>query len=153
MRNIEGLYTALTALIKQEEAKGKLAIDVKALIEDVQDEVDVHSASLDWYIKVALSAAAENTLYQNGYRSVVKGNGLFVNADNCTNEVYLKRLFNNAKLTELQKKQIADYLAKRIKTLGYGGQLSMDFETMTISEDITEEKIIAMLRRDAEDDE
>lgn len=150
MQNIEGLYTALASLIKDREASGKLAIDVKALIEDVKSEVDVHSASLDWYVKTALSSAAECALWRSGYRSVKKGEGLFVNADHCTNKAYLARLFNNAKLSEMQKKQVAAFLAKKIKTLGFNGQLSLDLETGLITEDVTEEQLLEMLRKDAE---
>ena len=152
MKNIEGLYTALNAIIKSKEEEERLAIDVQTLVEEVKEEVDVHSASLDWYIQFALKSAAEVALWQNGYRSVVKGNGLFINADHCTNKAYISRLFNNAKLSELQKKRITDYLTKKITELGFNGQLSFDFETGTIVEDITTAELLEMLMKDANED-
>lgn len=153
MQNIEGLYTALNALIKQKEEEGRLAVSADDLIEEVKEEVDVYSASLDWYIKFALRAAAQISLWQSGYRSVIKGNGMFVNLQNCTKPEYLSRLFNNAKLSERQKQQVVNMIKRRISELGMPGQMSMDFETGMITEDITEEQLMAMLIEDATGDD
>lgn len=153
MQNIEGLYTALNALIKQKEEEGRLAVSADDLIEEVKEEVDVYSASLDWYIKFALRAAVQISLWQSGYRSVIKGNGMFVNLQNCTKPEYLSRLFNNARLSERQKQQVVNMIKRRISELGMPGQMSMDFETGMITEDITEEQLMAMLIEDATGDD
>ena len=153
MRNIEGLYTAIGSIISQHEDENKLAMKVDDIIEEVKGEVDVHSASLDWYIRFALRAAIEVGLYQRGYKSVVKGTGLFVNPNNCNNPAYLARLFNNAKMTEDQKRIAVDMIRKAIKQSGCEGQLRFDFESGTVIEDVTEEQLIAMLEQDATDDE
>ena len=153
MQNIEGLYTALNALIKQKEEEGRLAVSADDLIEEVKEEVDVYSASLDWYIKFALRAAVQISLWQSGYRSVIKGNGMFVNLQNCTKPEYLSRLFNNAKLSERQKQQVVNMIKRRISELGMPGQMSMDFETGMITEDITEEQLMEMLIEDATGDD
>lgn len=139
MKNIEGLYTAIAAIINQREEENRLAISTESLIADVKKEVDVYSASLDWYIQNTLRAAVEVGLYQAGYRSVVKGNGVFVKLENCTKPAYLARLFNNAKLTEAQKTKVVGIIKKTIKESGVSGQLMFDFENGTIVEDITEE--------------
>ena len=149
MQNIEGLYSALSALIRQKEEEERLAISVDDLIAEVKEEVDVYSASLDWYIKFALRAAVEVTLYQLGYRSVIRGNGMFVNIQNCTKREYLARLFNNAKLSERQKEQVVNMIKNKVNSLGLPGQMSMDFDTGMIVEDITEEQLMAMLIEDA----
>ena len=153
MQNIEGLYSALAALINQREDEGRLAMSTEDLIKNVKEEVDVYSASLDWYIKFALRAAAEIALYQKGYRSVVRGNGLFVNVQNCTKPEYLARLFNNAKLTERQKQQVVNMMKRRINEVGMPGQMSMDFDSGLIIEDVTEEQLISMLMQDATGDD
>lgn len=149
MQNIEGLYSALSALINQREEEGRMAMSADDLIKNVKEEVDVYSASLDWYIKFALRAAVEVVLYQKGYRSVIKGNGMFVNVQNCTKPEYLARLFNNAKLSERQKEQVVNMLKRRINEVGISGQMSMDLYNGTIVEDITEEQLMAMLINDA----
>lgn len=149
MRNVEGLYTAISAIISQHEEENHIAISADELIDEVKNEVDVYSATLDWYIRFALKAAIEVGLYQKGYRSVVKGEGIFVNPDNCNKPEYLARLFNNAKITEEQKRRITDMLRKAIKTSGIEGQLTLDFATGMIVEDVTESQLIDMLKADA----
>ena len=149
MQKIEGLYSAYSALIRQKEFDDHLAISVDQLVNEVPEEVDIHSADLNWYINFALKAAAEVSLYNAGYRSVVKGRGLFVNLQNCKNPAYLAKLFNNAKLTEKQKEQVVNMITRKINEVNTPGQMSIDFSTGTIIEDITEEKLIQMLEEDA----
>lgn len=149
LKNIEGLYTAISAIINQREEDVRLAVDVDDVIKDVKNEVDVYSASLEWYIRFALRAAVEVVLYQKGYRSVVKGEGIFVNLENCRKPEYLARMFNNAKLSETQKQKAVAIITKTIKTSGVEGQLTFDFESGTIVEDLTEAQLIEMLRADA----
>lgn len=153
MRKIEGLYTAIRTIINQHEDDKRLAADVDDIIKEVKQEVDVYSASLDWYIQFALKAAVEVGLYQKGYRSVVKGEGLFVNPDNCKKPEYLKRLFNNAHLTATQKKSVEDMMLKAVKSSAIEGQLRFDDVDGTIVEEITEKQLIEMLRADASNDD
>ena len=148
MRSIEGLYTALGTVILSHEEENHLAIKVDDIIKEVKHEVDVHSASLDWYIRFALRAAAEVELYRRGYRSVVKGKGLFVNLDNCDKPEYLARLFNNAKLTEQQKTDAVNMIKKAIKAAGCEGQLSFNMDG-TIFESVSEKQLLEMLEADA----
>lgn len=150
MKSIEGLYTAINATITQMEMEDHAVLKAETLIDAVKEQVDVYSATLDWYIRFALRAAVEVGLYQNGYKSVIKGKGLFVNPTLCKKPEYLARLFNNAKLTELQKKQAVDAIMGSIKASGCEGQLSMDFSTGLLSEDITEPQLLEMLEREAD---
>lgn len=152
MAKIEGLYTAIGSIINKHEDENRLAIDVADIIEEVKKEVDVYSAPLDWYIKFALRAAAEVGLYQKGYKSVVKGEGLFVNVDHCSKPEYLSKLFNNAKLSEKQKEQALLRIQKSIKVHNIEGQLSFD-DDGTIIEDVTTQQVIEMLREDAKGNE
>lgn len=149
MKGIDGLYTAYNALIASLEEDNRLAINVDTLMDDVKKEVDVHSASLEWYIRFALRAAAEVSLYNAGYRSVVKGTGIFVNPHNCNKPEYLARMFNNAVLSEEQKKKVVEMLKGAIKESGCEGQMFIDFDTGKISEGITTEQLISLLEEDA----
>lgn len=148
MRKIEGLYTAISAIINRREDEKRLAADVDDIIKELKQEVDVYSASFEWYVQFALRAAVEVGLYQKGYRSVVKGEGIFVNLDNCSNPIYLARMFNNANLSVKQKEKALAILQKAIKTSGVEGQLTFDTDG-TIIEEITEKQLIEMLRADA----
>ena len=149
MQNIEGLYSAINAIIKGKEAENRLAVSAPEIMELVKKEVDVYSASLDWYIAQVLRSAVETVLNQLGYRSVVHGEGLFVNLDNCEKKIYLARMFNNAAMSKAEKEKVLNFIQKKIHDVGIDGQLCFDFEKGTIIEDITEEQIIAMLREDA----
>lgn len=149
MQKIEGLYSNLTTLIHRKEEEGRIAISVDDLENEIRRLVDIDEMHLDWLIHFALRAAAEVTLYQHGYRSVIKGNGMFVSLQNCEKKEYLDRLFNNAKLTATQKQQVVRMIKNRIDTLGIPGQLQIDAATGTIVETISEEKLMAMLIRDA----
>jgi hypothetical protein len=149
MKNIEGLYTAIGNILEEKQDENRLAIDVGTIMEEVKEQVDVYSASMDWYVRFALRAAIEVSLYQRGYRSVVKGEGLFVNPADCEKPEYMARLFNNAELTRRQKETVVGMIKKAIKTSNMDGQLAFDFETGLIKEDITEQKLIEMLKADA----
>lgn len=151
MRNIEGLYSAIRALINEKEEKDRLVIDANNLIRDVKKEVDVYSASLDWYINFALRAAVETGLNQAGYRSAIKGEGFFV-SEKCSKPEYCARLFNNAKLSEAQKAKVVSMLKKNIDRNIIPGQLTIDFSTGMIIEDVTEKQLLEILRKDAEED-
>lgn len=152
LKGVEGLYTAIGAIINQKEDESRLAVDVNNVIENVKDEVNVYSAQLEWYIQFALRAAVEVVLYQKGYRSVVKGEGVFVNLQNCKKPEYLARMFNNAKLSEAQKQKVVARITKAIQEASIEGQLSFDFsgENGTIVEEVTEQRLIEMLRADAD---
>lgn len=152
LKGVEGLYTAISAIINQKEDESRLAVDVNNIIVNVKNEVNVYSAQLEWYIQFALRAAVEVVLYQKGYRSVVKGEGVFVNLQNCKKPEYLARMFNNAKLSEAQKQKVVARITKAIQEASIEGQLSFDFsgENGTIVEEITEQRLIEMLRADAD---
>lgn len=152
MRKIEGLYSAISAVINKREQEKRLAADVGDIIEEVKQEVDVYSASLDWYIQFALRAAVEVGLYQKGYRSVVKGEGIFVNPEHCKRPEYIARMINNAKLTATQKEKAVALLQKTIKSSGIEGQLTFN-QDGTVFEEVTERQLIEMLRADASGDE
>lgn len=148
MKNIEGLYTAINALIAERENDNRVCIDMAEMIDALTDEVDVYSASIDWYVHFAIRSAIQIGLWQAGYRSVVKGEGLFINPQNTRKPEYLARLFNNAVLSEKQKQSVVEMLTGCIKNAGIEGQLSFDFSGQ-IHEDISEAQLIEMLRKDA----
>lgn len=150
MNSIDGLYTEINAIIHEKEEQKRLAISVDQMVKELMASVniDVHSASMDWYIETALKSAISTVLNQNGYRSVIKGDGLFINPDICLKKEYMARLINNVMLEENQKKQIEDMLMKKAES-GIPGQLCFDPETGSIVEEITLEELVSMLKKDA----
>lgn len=148
-KGIEGLFTSINALIKERELNNHVSMSVKEISEAVKKEVDIFSAETGWYIDQSIKAAVVTALSQNGYRSVIKGEGYFVNPHIADNPEYLKRLFNNAALDKSQKEQIVQMLHGRMQETGIEGQLSFDF-TGRIHEDITEQKLLELLKQDSE---
>lgn len=149
MQNIEGLYSSISAFVKESEDENRMVISVDEVVKRVKNEVDIYSATLDYYIDSTINHAVATILNQAGYRSVVKGNGLYVNLDSCENPDVLARLYNNASFSEQQKKQVVEMIKKRIKEVEVSGQFEMDFETGNIIECISEEQLIAILEADA----
>lgn len=148
MARIEGLHTALNSLILKSEDDEKLAIDVYSLVDEVKNVINTYSVSVEDAVNTILLGAAEVALHAKGYKSVVKGKGLFVNPDLCKNPKYLAKLYNNALESEAQKTHVKNMLMNSIKRSGCEGQLSFDIDG-SCYEDVTEEQLIQMLRIDA----
>ena len=155
MKNLEGIYTLVGAMITDEENKNKLAIDSGKIINAiVNDPQKWWGGDLEWYVKTTLRAVVDSSLAARGYKSVVRGEGLFVNPEKVSNEAYIRRLANNVKKDGFKADEKFQYLLDVLNRCrnGVPGQLSLDLETGLIIEDITEEEILDMLRADASDE-
>lgn len=150
MKNIEGLYTAIAALINTREQNGLPVMSVESLVDDVQEEVDVYSADFEWYVHFALRAAVCVGLYQKGYRAVVKGKGLFVNPHLCGRIEYVIKQLKNARMSASEKAAIVRELSNIVKELEIPGQMTMDLETGECVEGMTDAELLAALQSDAE---
>ena len=150
MAKIEGLYPALNSLILKAEDEKRMAIDVYSLVEEVKNIINTYAVSVEDAVNTLLVGAAEVALHQNGYKSVVKGKGLFVNPDLIKKPEYFSRLINNAVMNEAQKRHATEILLDSIRRSGCEGQLSLDLENPGhYYEDVTEEQLLEMLRADA----
>lgn len=150
MARIEGLHTALNSLILKAEDEKRMVIDVYALVEEVKNIINTYTVSVQDAVNTILLGAAEVALHQKGYRSVVRGEGLFVNPDSVKKPEYFERLLNNAIMSEVQKKHALEVLMDSARRSGCDGQLSFDLENPgCYYEDVTEEQLLEMLRLDA----
>lgn len=150
MAKIEGLHTALNSLILRAEDEKRMAIDVYSLVEEVKGIINTYAVSVEDAVNTILLGAAEVALHQNGYKSVVKGKGLFVNPDFIKKPEYFERLLNNAILSEAQKKHATEILLDSARRSGCDGQLSFDLDNPGYYyEDVTEDQLLEMLRADA----
>ena len=148
MQGIKNLYSELNCIITDRELRDQASIKVEDIVSEVRKRVNVHSASRKWLEYRVLMASAENVLWRRGYRSLVKSKGWFVHLENCSKPEFLKRLFNNAKLSEAQKEAVVNRIKKQIKTTGCDGQLSFDMNGY-ISEDLTDDQLIELIEREA----
>lgn len=149
LKRIEGLYATISQLIAEYELTGTAVIDSDELIGRIREEVNVYSASLEWYIKQVLRTAAEVGLWQAGYRSVVKGKGYFVNAEKLHKQEYLINLYNNAALEEKTKKGIVEQLLTKCEEEGVQMQMEFTDGIPKLIQTITPEQLIDMLKNDA----
>lgn len=148
MQGIKNLYSELNCIITDRELRDQASIKIEDIVSEVRKRVNVHSASRKWLEYRVLMASAENVLWRRGYRSLVKSKGWFVHLENCSKPEFLKRLFNNAKLSEAQKEAVVNRIKKQIKTTGCDGQLSFDMNGY-ISEDLTDDQLIELIEREA----
>lgn len=148
MQGIKNLYSELNCIITDRELRDQASIKVEDIVSEARKRVNVHSASRKWLEYRVLMASAENVLWRRGYRSLVKSKGWFVHLENCSKPEFLKRLFNNAKLSEAQKEAVVNRIKKQIKTTGCDGQLSFDMNGY-ISEDLTDDQLIELIEREA----
>lgn len=93
------------------------------------------------------------SLYQNGYRCVVRGTGLYLDYANYRNPAFIQKLVDNEVEDATKKKLVANSLMAMMRrdaqTHDYG-QYKMDFdennESLRIVQELTDEQLIDMLK-------
>lgn len=149
---MKGLYTELNTLIAQAEDERKMAIDVNVLMREVQYIVNLDSMPISELKDRYARAAASCALYQCGYKSVIPGEGIFVNVEHCKEPEYIRRFYNNAKYSERQKTAALERIKKKIKEEGIEGQMKFTLDG-DIETELSVSEIIDMLRADAGSEE
>ncbi len=147
---MKGIYTELSALIRMLESKDKKVIDSAYIARQIQNIINFDKALTLEELKDAYAkAAASNALYQNGYKSVVHGEGLFVKVATNNDKHKLRHIYNNAKGLKDQKAFALEEILKRLHEVeGCEGQLRFD-ENGKIEENKTIAELIEQLREEA----
>lgn len=118
-----GFYSQLNARIRQMMADGKALIDR----DDVSKFVDLSEVDREELERMCRNAMTSVMLYQNNFRSFVKGKGLFVNFAMIKDPAILRQLCDNASKS-VEEKQIIQKLlesAERNALEENGGQMQM----------------------------
>lgn len=144
MERIEGLYTAISTAIRERENDDKLVISVDDMVAQLRGDVDFDSVPKEVLADYVLRFAVAVGLNDNGYRSVVKGEGLYVNLEDCKNPDFIARLFNNAMIEEKAKEQVVNVIRKEIEASNVK-QFAFDIDGM-IFEEMTAEQLLELLR-------
>lgn len=146
----DGFYSKMTERIRQLQAEGTMVIKRDTLA-NYLDLSEMDRDELESRCKQAIACCS---LYQNGFRSVMRGEGLFIDYQNTDNPVFLKKLTENSELDADQKRQVANALKKitekRIAEMPDYAQFAMGVDSdgnMRFYEEITSEEIIEMLER------
>ena len=150
---IEELYTKITAIANEQEKDGKLVFKTDEFVEQLKEEFDWESVPKEVLADYLFRYAIATGLNSKGYRSVVRGNGLYVNLDRCRNINFAKRMHNNATQDMKSKEGRIIDIDKIIKELERSrndipGQSAFDEtynETGMIFEELTTEEILEIL--------
>lgn len=102
----KGYYSTLNHIIRQMKQDGKIIID----IDQIADSISVKNLKRKELEEKCKKAMASVSLYQNGFRSVLHGKGIFVDYAKAKNKVVVEQLIRNVEKDERQKSYMMDVL-------------------------------------------
>ena len=147
-----GLYSEILKRLNEQIEQGKLVIDKRQLVEDL----DTSSVTHDQCLHIAVEKAFAGVMNKKEYRSVVHGEGYFVNYKSIDNPVYLHKIFENLKLDIGKRQNLAKALEQlRSKSLEEHpdyAQTYFDFDEngkVVFGEEMSVSDIVEMLEREA----
>lgn len=147
-------YKYCRRLIDNLEAKRKTVISVDKLVNEAVDNVDYEQMPKEELVRRCANAEAHCALYISGYRSVIRGMGYFVNANNIGKPEFVQSLLEGAKTSKDEKAIIYNELMKKSveQFPEYSQQVMQwdDDDNVSIVEGLTKEDVIRMLEEDAE---
>lgn len=108
-----GIYSQYSKRIREISNKNVLVINVEKLMDYI--DITENEMSYEELAKRFKRAAATVSLYQNGFRSVEKGSGFFLDYQNSDNPIYLQKLVDNQDLDVNQKELVLKGLKKLLK--------------------------------------
>lgn len=148
----EGIYSQYSKRINEIRDNNILVIDVTSLA----DYVDFSEMSREELERRCKRAAASVALYQNGYRSVVRGEGLFLDYKNSQNPIFLQRLVDNAKIdaeeTEKVLRGLQMIMKQNAENLPDYTQIAFQFDPdgkSKIIDELSLSQVIEMLKAEA----
>lgn len=150
-----GIYSQYSKRIKEISNKNVLVINVEKLMDCI--EITENEMSYEELAKRFKRAAATVSLYQNGFRSVEKGSGFFLDYQNSDNPIYLQRLVDNQDLDVAQKELVLKGLKKLLKA-NVPDYMQMAFNAdedgkIKLFTEIDHATLMRMLIKDSEFDE
>ena len=144
---MNGGYSELNKRVRQMKQNGTIVIDRDDLAEHV-DLSEVDRESLETMCKNAMASVV---LYQNGFRSVVWGKGVYVDYVKIQDKQVLHKLIQNASENEQPKLEITAILrcleSKLTNDLTDEEDKQMAFtEDGTLFEEMTKRELVEILR-------
>lgn len=142
---MDGMYSKLNKWIKKMKSDDAIVIDRQDLVERL-DYSEMDRNELETRCK---NADVSIMLYQNGFRSVVKGKGIFIDYLKMKNPDAVAQLVRNAQIATGKKKEVELKIKAILKNLeeaeDYPSQMAFD-ENMTLFEEMSKEELIQFLR-------
>lgn len=142
---MSGIYSRLNQWVREMKSNDAIVIDRQDLV----DRLDYSEMDRDELETRCKNADVGIILYQNGFRSVVRGKGVFIDYLKMKNPKAIEQLIANAKQSADKKRKVELAIRNALKNLeeseDYGSQMAFD-EDMTIFEEMTREELIQALR-------
>ena len=142
---MSGIYSRLNQWVREMKSNDAIVIDRQDLV----DRLDYSEMDRDELETRCKNADVGIILYQNGFRSVVRGKGVFIDYLKMKNPKAIEQLIANAKQSADKKRKVELAIRNALKNLeeseDYGSQMAFD-EDMTIFEEMTREELIRALR-------
>jgi len=142
---LSGIYSRLNQWVREMKSNDAIVIDRQDLV----DRLDYSEMDRDELETRCKNADVGIILYQNGFRSVVRGKGVFIDYLKMKNPKAIEQLIANAKQSADKKRKVELAIRNALKNLeeseDYGSQMAFD-EDMTIFEEMTREELIQALR-------
>lgn len=144
----DGNYSKLAKRLKELKDNGSMVVKRQ----DLEDYIDLAETPREELEKMCKSFMAAVTLYQGGFRSVVRKSGLFVDYELIDNPVFLQKLVDNSTLDATQKQLVCERMKKNrdLKIEDMYSQMAFKVEVngdLTFFEEITDAQIIEMLEK------
>ena len=150
---MKGIYSTASMLIREDRLRRKGKI---IAANNIARRLDLSDVSREELEQMAADAITRVALYQNDYRSVIKGEGFFANIDDCKNPVFFQNLLENAEDETIKKAvvegQLSGYMKGLIKKLPDYEQYSFQFDSnghSKIISELTKDQILEMLQKEA----
>jgi hypothetical protein len=135
--------------LARKECNNDVIIDANKMTDDLFLTADLSSMSRDELERRFIGAYVRCLLHQAGYRSVVRGEGIFASEKTLRAEIVV-HFFKNQKLSRDKAEQVLAAIKSHIRNNDtIAGQLEFDFSTGEYRETITTEELLEQLRSQA----
>lgn len=137
-------YSMLNTIIRQKKSDGKFVIDR----EEIAKLIDLKDEDEEEKDRILANFMATNMLNENGYRSCVKGRGIYIDTDALNNKTLATQLANNTNIDINTRKEALHRLERLAEDLPEDTEYRQIFFDMegTMLQEMTKEELIKIIK-------
>lgn len=151
----DSIYSRCSEYVAIAEGNQKVILQTNKIADAVLSSADLRDISREELERKYVKAVIAVNLCDHGYRSVLPGYGFYVNAEKCSNPIYMQKLLENAEGNETVKKIILESLQKNVIQKYAKGLMSVPkgqmrfYQNGEMVEEPTIDEMLEMLAADA----
>lgn len=145
----DSIYKTCKSIVAGYAEKKAVVLDIDNCLERARAVVDFSDMTEEEKEDIILKSTMTIALNNYNYYSAVRRHGYYVSIDNCHNKAYLEAIKRNAEGDVKKYETLVGKLDNRIEFAEINGQMEFDISTGEISEQLTQERFIAMLAEEA----